>query len=48
MVIGVYLCIVLFVGALGHRMFRGTGEDYFVASRTIGPFLLLMSLLGRT
>jgi SSS family solute:Na+ symporter len=45
-VIGVYLCIVLFVGALSHRMFRGTGEDYFVASRTIGPFLLLMSLFG--
>lgn len=45
-VIAVYLCIVLFVGALSHRLFRGTGEDYFVASRTIGPFLLLMSLFG--
>ncbi|MCB9510482.1 MAG: sodium:solute symporter family protein [Deferribacteres bacterium] len=31
---------------LSHRMFRGTGEDYFVASRSIGPFLLLMSLFG--
>ena len=45
-IIGVYLVLVLFVGALSHRLFRGTGEDYFVASRTIGPFLLLMSLFG--
>ena len=27
-------------------LFRGTGEDYFLATRTIGPFLLLMSLFG--
>ncbi len=41
-----YLVLVLLIGALSHRFFRGTGEDYFVASRTIGPFLLLMSLFG--
>lgn len=45
-VIFVYLFIVLGIGMLSHRMFRGTGEDYFVASRSIGPFLLLMSLFG--
>ena len=45
-VIIVYLALVLVVGGLSHRLFRGTGEDYFVASRTIGPFLLLMSLFG--
>ena len=45
-VILVYLVLVLVVGSLSHRLFRGTGEDYFVASRTIGPFLLLMSLFG--
>lgn len=38
--------IVLLIGVLGHRLFRGTGEDYFVASRTIGPFILLMTLFG--
>jgi Na+/pantothenate symporter len=27
-------------------LFRGTGEDYFLASRTIGPFVLLMTLFG--
>ena len=45
-VIFVYLFIVLGIGMLSHRMFRGTGEDYFVASRSIGPFPLLMSLFG--
>ena len=41
-----YLAVVLIIGSLSHRLFRGTGEDYFVASRTIGPFVLLMSLFG--
>ena len=45
-VIGVYLALVLGVGALSHRLFRGTGEDYFLATRSIGPFVLLMSLFG--
>ena len=45
-IIVVYLGLVLLVGGLSYRLFRGTGEDYFVASRTIGPFLLLMSLFG--
>ncbi len=45
-VIGLYLAGVLTVGTLSHRLFRGTGEDYFVATRTIGPFMLLMSLFG--
>jgi SSS family solute:Na+ symporter len=45
-VIFTYLALVLMVGTLSHRLFRGTGEDYFVASRSIGPFVLLMSLFG--
>ena len=45
-VIFTYLAVVLIVGTASHRLFRGTGEDYFVASRTIGPFVLLMSLFG--
>jgi len=45
-VILVYLALVLAIGLLSHRLFRGTGEDYFLATRTIGPFLLLMSLFG--
>jgi SSS family solute:Na+ symporter len=45
-IIVLYLAVVLFVGFLGHRLFRGTGEDYFLASRTIGSFVLLMTLFG--
>lgn len=45
-IIGLYLAGVLWVGLASHRRFRGTGEDYFVATRTIGPFVLLMSLFG--
>ncbi|MDL1876002.1 sodium:solute symporter family protein, partial [Cytophagia bacterium CHB2] len=45
-IIFLYLAIVLTVGIFGHKLFRATGEDYFVASRSIGPFVLLMSLFG--
>ena len=45
-IIFVYLALVILVGSLSHRLFRGTGEDYFVATRSIGPFILLMSLFG--
>ena len=45
-VIFAYLGLVLIVGTMSHKFLRGTGEDFFVASRTIGPFVLLMSLFG--
>lgn len=45
-VIAAYLALVLVIGAWSHRLASNTGEDYFVASRTIGPFILLMTLFG--
>ncbi|MGD8375935.1 MAG: sodium:solute symporter family protein [Acidobacteriota bacterium] len=45
-VLAVYLLAVLTIGLASHRGSRPTGEDYFVAGRTIGPFVLLMSLFG--
>ncbi len=45
-VIFVYLALILVVGTMSHKLFRGTGEDFFVASRSFGSFLLLMSLFG--
>ena len=45
-VIVLYLVAVLFVGLFAHRRSRGTGEDFFVASRSIGPVILLMTLFG--
>ena len=41
-----YLVTVLVLGALSHKLFRNTGEDYFMASRTINGFVLLMTLFG--
>ena len=41
-----YLAIVLVIGLFSHRFFRGTSEDFFVAARTLGPFILLVSLFG--
>jgi SSS family solute:Na+ symporter len=42
----VYLAVVLVVGSLSHRFLQVTGEGYFVADRSIGPFVLLMTLFG--
>ena len=45
-IITIYLAIVLVIGLFSHRFFRGTSEDFFVAARTLGPFILLVSLFG--
>ncbi|MEM9408193.1 MAG: sodium:solute symporter family protein [Acidobacteriota bacterium] len=42
-----YLAAVLVVGLASQRFARGSGgEDFFVASRSIGAFVLLMTLFG--
>ena len=43
-----YLALLLLLGIFSATFFRGTSKDYFVASRSIGPFLLLMSVFGTT
>lgn len=43
-----YLALLLCLGLFSSRFFRGTSKDYFVASRSIGPFILLMSVFGTT
>jgi len=45
-VIAGYLTLLLVIGLFSHRLLRRTGEDYFLAGRTIGPFVLLMTLFG--
>ncbi len=47
-VILIYLGLLLALGVVSSRFFRGTSNDFFVASRSIGPFLLLMSVFGTT
>ena len=43
-----YLVLLLVLGMFASRLFRGTTQDYMLASHSIGPFLLLMSLFGTT
>ena len=47
-VISIYLCLLLGLAMFSKTLFRGTSTDYFVASRSIGPFMLLMSVFGTT
>ncbi len=47
-IIVAYLVLLLGLGLLANRLSRGTAEDYMLASHSIGPLLLLMSLFGTT
>ena len=43
-----YLSLLLLLGFSASRFFRGTKKDYLLASHSIGPFLLLLSMFGTT
>ena len=43
-----YMALLLLLGFGASRLFRGTKQDYLLASHTIGPVLLLLSLFGTT
>ncbi len=43
-----YLALLLGLGVISSRFFKGTAADYFVVSRSVGSFLLLMSVFGTT
>ena len=47
-VIGIYLLLVVTLGLVSVRFFRGGTADYFVASRSLGPFVLFMTVFGTT
>lgn len=47
-IISIYLMLLLFLGLFSSKLFRGTSKDYMLASHSIGPFMLLMSLFGTT
>ena len=47
-IVALYLCVLLGLGLFSSRLSRGTSQDYLLASHSIGPFLLLMSLFGTT
>jgi len=43
-----YLLVLILLGVISNRFFRGTAVDFFLASRGVGAFMLLMSLFGTT
>ena len=47
-IIIVYMLALFALGWVSSRMFRGSSKDFFVASQSIGPFMLLMSVFGTT
>lgn len=47
-VVLVYLSLLVVLGIVSGRFLRKTAGDYFLASRGIGPFMLLMSIFGTT
>lgn len=47
-VICIYLAGLLGLGFFANRLLSGTNKDYLLASHSIGPFFLLMSLFGTT
>lgn len=48
LIMAAYLALLVVLGAASKRVFRGTARDYFLASHSIGPVLLLMSIFGTT
>ncbi|MGB6219651.1 sodium:solute symporter family protein [Haloferula sp.] len=43
-----YLLLLVGLGIISSRFSKGTSADFFVVSRTVGSFLLLMSIFGTT
>lgn len=43
-----YLGLLVGLGLVSSRFSKGSSADFFVVSRSIGPFLLLMSIFGTT
>src|ERR1041385_2196629 len=45
-VIFVYLAVVLYIGIFAFRKGKGTGEDFFLASRSVGSIVFFLSLFA--
>ena len=45
-VVFIYLAIVLYIGVFAFRRSTGSKDDFFVASRSLGQWVFLLSLFG--
>ena len=43
-----YLGLLIGLGLVSNRFSKGTAADFFVVNRSVGSFLLLMSIFGTT
>ncbi len=48
LVICSYMALLIALGVVAARLFKGTAADFFVVSRSVGSFFLLMSIFGTT
>ncbi|HXG24472.1 MAG TPA: sodium:solute symporter family protein [Chthonomonadales bacterium] len=46
LIVFAYLAIVLYIGIFAFRRSKESGEDYFLASRALGPAIFLLALFG--
>ena len=45
-VISIYLAVVLYIGIFAFRKGRETGEDFFLASRSVGSIIFFLALFA--
>ena len=45
-VVLLYLGVVLYIGIFASRLAKPSGEDYFVASRSLSQYVFLLALFG--
>lgn len=45
-IVFIYLAVVLYIGIFAFRKGKQSGEDYFLASRSLGTWVFLLSLFG--
>ena len=45
-VVFIYLAIILYVGMFAFRRSTGSKEDFFLASRSLGPWVFLLTVFG--
>ena len=45
-VVFIYLAVVLYVGLFAFRQSTGSKEDFFLASRSLGPWVFLLTVFG--
>ncbi len=46
LIVAVYLCVVLYIGIFAFRKGTNSREDFFVAGRSLGPYVFLLAIFG--